>query len=144
MQMATVPFTRWEILQMSVSWEIVRTRQQQRHFPAGTSCINHGSLLLYFHVSRFQHSDQNMYNSLLKTKTNKQAEEWRMLNILYSQWTMMHVIPHFVLFIVWLLKSRHAAALGIFTACSKTDFFMIKILHFLHACLFLSTILLFC
>lgn len=64
------------------------------------------------------------------------------LSSLRLQQITIHDIPPFVLFIFWLLKSRHAAASVIFTAHGKTDFSVIKIPHFLLPCLFLNTILL--
>lgn len=102
--------------------------------------------MLYFHVLRFQQSDQNMYITLLKNKTKQRnkikKERLNALNSLHSQQITIHDIPPFVLFIFWLLKSRHAAASVIFTAHGKTDFSVIKIPHFLLPCLFLNTILL--
>lgn len=86
-----------------------------------------------------------MYITLLKNKTKQKQPKKETLNTLNSlrlQQIMIHDILPFVLFIFWLLKSRHAAASEIFTAHGKTDFSVIKIPHFLLPCLFLNTILL--
>lgn len=70
----------------------------------------------------------------LKTKQNKEKVKKKRLNILNSlhlQQITIHDIPPFILFIFWLLKSRHAAISVIFTAHGKTGFSVIKIPHFL-------------
>lgn len=146
-QTATISCTRGEMLQMLLSW---KNSESSCSCPSNKETFQQAFDVDFTShcccISMLRGSSKVIKICIfpyLKTTTTTKKKGLNILNNLHSQWIMIYDIPHFVLFIIWLLKSRHAAALVIFTAHGKADFSVIKILHFLLACSFLSTILLF-